>query len=200
MSDDKTTPSNRFKKNLLTLFTIVEDMYEEGINNGVVEEEKINIILPAIKIYISTKNSDTMINRWIKKTYEHWHKIKEKDIGYFQDIGLRIFNIIQDKGLDRLKEEDEDYQGDGFMKQVSDGQVSGFKKLLQGEYEYDGDKYKIFNEETESLIWEIMHSFVKISICYIHETRRIIEGEPTVDCFMNIDVQEMATEWGVRSI
>ena len=55
MSTQKTSPSERFKKNLLTLFQVVEDMYEEGINNEVIEEDNTKILLPAIKLYIRLK-------------------------------------------------------------------------------------------------------------------------------------------------
>lgn len=187
----------RFKRNLLTLFSVIEDMYEEGINNDVIEEDNVNILLPAAKIYINTKNSDTMINRWIAKTYEHWDKIKEKDTAYFQEIGLKIFNIIRDKGLDRLKEEEE-IKDDGFMNKISEKQISNFKNLLQGEYEYEGDTYKIFNEETEKMIWTLMDSFVKLSICYIHENRRIVDGVPVSECFPEVDVEKLSKEWCVK--
>lgn len=197
MSIQEVAPSERFKKNLLQLFNIVGDMYEEGINNEVIEEDKINILLPAIKLYISTKKADTMINRWIQKTHEHWGKIKEKDISYFQDIGLKIFNIIQDKGLDKVKADAEEDDVD-LVKQVDESQVKSFKELLQGEYEYEGEKYKIFNEEVEELIWKVMESFVKISICYIHETRRVIDGKATVDCFMDIELDDLCEQWGLK--
>lgn len=197
MSIQDISPSERFKKNLLTLFQVVEDMYDEGINNEVIKEDNTKILLPAVKLYISTKKSEIMIERWIQKTHEHWDKIKEKDIEYFQDIGLKIFNIIQDKGLDKVKAnaDEEDVE---ITNQISEEQVNGFKKLLEGEYEYEGDKYKIFNEEVQQLIWNIMESFVKISIRYIYETRRIIKGEGTVDCFIDLPLNELSDKWNLK--
>ena len=46
------------------------------------------------------------------------------------------------------------------MTQVSENQVNGFKKLLQGEYEYEGEKYKIFNEERKKIKIEFPSSHV----------------------------------------
>jgi hypothetical protein len=197
MSVEIKPPSERFKKNLLQLFNIVGDMYEEAINNEVIDEGNTQILLSGIKLYISTKKADTMINRWIQKTHEHWSKIKEKDIAYFQDIGLKIFNIIQDKGLDKVKA-DTDGEDTDLVKNVDEKQVDGFKKLLQGEYEYEDETYKIFNNEREDTIWKIMESFVKMSICYIHETRRVIDGKATVDCFMDIELDDLCDQWGMK--
>jgi len=191
------SPSERFKKNLLLLFNVVGDMYEEGINNEVIEDNNTELLLSGVKLYISTKNADTMINRWIQNSHEHWSKIKEKNIKYFQDIGLKIFNIIQDKGLDKVKA-DTDEEDNDLVKNIDQTQVEEFKKLLQGKYEYEDEEYKIFNEEREEMIWKIMQSFVTSSIAYIHETRRIIDGNPTVDCFMEIELDDLCDQWNMK--
>lgn len=197
MSVQVKSPSERFKKNLLLLFNIVGDMYEEGINNEVIEDNNTELLLSGVKLYISTKKAETMINRWISNSHDHWSKIKDKDIGYFQDIGLKIFNIIQDKGLDKVKA-DADEGDTELVKNVDQSQVDEFKKLLQGKYEYEDEEYKIFSEEREDMIWKIMQSFVTSSIAYIHETRRIIDGNPTVDCFMEIELDDLCDQWDMK--
>jgi hypothetical protein len=200
MSNDKPLPAERFKRNLTTLISIINDMYDEGYNNSVIEEKTSLLVLA--KLYISSIDADKMITRFIKKTHTHWGQIKGKDKKYFQDIGLNIFNIIQDEGLDKIKGGVGDGEDDGnseIVNSVSEEQIENFKKLLEGEYEFEGAEYKIFDDEREGDIWSIMDSFVKISICYIHDVRREVDGEYTVDFMPQICVSDEAKKWGISS-
>ena len=49
-----------------------------------------------------------------------------------------------------------------------------------------------------------MHSFVRISLCYIHQTRKMVDGKYTVPFFNEgedeIKVSDLAVEWNVKSI
>jgi len=45
-----------------------------------------------------------------------------------------------------------------------------------------------------------MHSFVKISLCHIHQTRKMIDGKYSVDFFNNINVKELASDWKVKKL
>lgn len=197
MSVQVKSPSERFKKNLVLLFNIVGDMYEEGINNEVIDDNNTELLLSGVKLYISTKKANMMIERWIANSNKHWSKIKEKDIAYFQEIGLKIFNIIQDKGLDKVKA-DADENDTELVRNIDQTQVEEFKKLLQGKYVYEDEEYKIFNEEREQMVWQIMESFVTSSIQYIKETRRVIDGKPAVDCFMDIELDDLCEEWNIK--
>lgn len=192
-------PEERFKRNLLTLFDIVNDMFEEGIDNKVINNN-INI-LPLIKLFIKKTPGDYMMKRFIRRTHDHWHKIKSEDEEYFKDIGLKLFQIIQDKGMDSFKKEEEEEGGSsGLMNSLSGDHFAVFKNLISGTYLYEGEEIEIFDEERRSDIWQIMHSFVKISICYIHESRKKIDGKYTVEFFPEISVKEKAEEWGVKTV
>jgi len=76
MSEKLPIASERFKVNLLTLFDIVNDMYEEGQENGVIES-KFNL-LGLLKLFIKKTPSEYMLKRFIKRTHEHWDKIYDK--------------------------------------------------------------------------------------------------------------------------
>ena len=65
---------------------------------------------------------------------------------------------------------------------------------------YEGESYDIFDEERKNDVWQIMHSFVKISLLYIHEGRKKVDGKYTVEFFPEIKVKQSALDWGVKTI
>jgi hypothetical protein len=198
MSDKLPAPCERFKLNLLTLFDIVNDMYEEGQENGVIES-KFNI-LGLMKLFIKKTPSDYMLKRFITRTYKHWDKIYDKDEDYFKDMGLQLFSMMQDKGVDAFKSEEE-IQGDNkLMSSLSGDHVATFKNLLSATYDYEGEEIDIFDDERKGDVWKIMHSFVKISLAYIHESRNKVDGKYTVEFFPEIKVKSSAEKWGVRGL
>ena len=48
----------------------------------------------------------------------------------------------------------------------------------------------LLDEETKTDIWNIFHSFVKISICYLHEN----------EVFTEIDKKELAKKWKIKKL
>lgn len=193
------SPAERFKVNLVTLVDIIDDMFEEGIENGIVNT-RINI-LGLVKLFIKKTDGDYMLKRFIKRTYEHWDKIYDEDIDYFKEKGLELFSFVQDQGVEGLKDEEEFSGGDNkLISSLSGDQISTFKSLLEATYEYDGEEIDIFDESRRSDVWKIMQSFVRISICYIHETRNMIDGKYTVDFFPEIKVKSNAEKWDVKSV
>ena len=79
-----------------------------------------------------------------------------------------------------------------------------FKDLLSKSYEYEGEEIFVFDEERRDDIWKIMHSFVRISLCYVHFVRKW-DGEKYLLPFFNegedeLHVRKLAKEWGVKSI
>jgi len=193
-------PEERFKRNLLSLFEIIEEMFIEGTNNNVINQS-INI-LPLIKLYIKKTSSDHMIKRFITRTHDIWDVIKRKDDTYIKEKMLDIFNNIQEKGVDSVKN-DEEFSGNK-ISQIA-GALSGdhfvvFKDLLCKSYQFEGKEYYILDQERKNDIWKIMHSFVKISICYIHQIRKKVDGHYTVPFLNEIDISDLASEWKIKSI
>ena len=198
MSEKLPVASERFKANLLTLFDIINDMYEEGQENGIIES-KFNL-LGLLKLFIKKTPSEYMLKRFIMRTYKHWDKIYDKDEDYFKDMGLQLFSMMQDKGVDAFKSEEE-MQGDNkLMSSLSGDHVSTFKNLLSATYDYEGEEIDIFDDERKEDVWKIMHSFVKISLAYIHESRKPVGDKYTVEFFPEIKVKSSAEKWGVRGL
>lgn len=192
------SPEDRFKSNLLTLFDIINEMFEEGLANGVIKQS-INI-LPLIKLFIKKTSSDHMIKRFIKRTNEYWDIIKKKDDEYIKEKLLGIFNDVQENGVDAVKK-DEELQGDNkLINSLSGDHFVVFKDLLSKSYQYDGEEIYVFDDERREDIWKIMHSFVRISLCYIHKVRKEIDGHYTVPFHNELHVKDLAKEWGVKSI
>lgn len=199
MSSQLPPPAERFKVNFLTLFDIVNDMYEEGQEQGIIET-KFNL-LPILKLVIKKTDSEHMLKRFVSRTYKHWDKIYDKDEDYFKDMGLRIFSMMEDKGIDALKEDEDIKGGDSnLVNSLSGDHLTTFKNLLSATYEYEGDTIEVFDEDRKKDVWKIMHSFVKIGICYIHESRRKVGDSYTVEFFPEIKVKSSAEKWGVKSL
>ena len=97
MSSDN--PSERFKANLIILIDIISDMFEEGYENKVVKNDFK--ILGLLKIIVKKYDGSRMLKNFIKKTNPYWEKIKDKNIEYFKDLGLQIFDIARGEGLEK---------------------------------------------------------------------------------------------------
>ena len=196
MSDKLPVPCERFKINLLTLFDIVNDMYEEGQENGIIES-KFNI-LGLLKLFIKKTPGDYMIKRFIRRTYSHWDSIYDKNEDYFKDMGLQLFSMMQEKGIDSFKEDSDTEEDNSLMSSLSGDHVSTFKNLLSATYMYEGEEIDIFDDERKGDVWKIMHSFVKISLAYIHESRKPVGDKYSVEFFPEIKVKSSAEKWGVK--
>lgn len=185
----------RFKRNFITLVDICHEMVEEGDERGVcsITPTMFNIF----KIIISKLESKFLIERFIKKTYDYWDKIYEKDLEYFKDLGLNLFNMAGDKGIDNMVEGEDK----SLMSGLNMDHVSSFKNLLSSTYTDDkGREVCIFDDERIDDTWKIMHSFVKQSITYIHTKREMKDGVYTADYFSNVNIKENAEKWKVKNI
>jgi len=184
----------RFKRNFLALVDICHEMVEEGSEHGVTS------ITPAlfniVKIFIGRLEGKFLIERFIRKTYDHWDKIHDKDLGYFKDLGLNLFSLAGGKGLDDVMGEDRSLAGGLSMEHVS-----SFKNLLSANYtDSNGNTVEIFDDEKIEDTWKIMHGFVKQSILYIHNQREMVDGVYTNDYFSNVKVKENGEKWKVKAI
>ena len=185
----------RFKINFVTLIEICEEMVQEG------DEHKVCELTPTmfsiLKIIVRNINSRFLIERFIRKTHDYWDKIYDKDIEYFKNLGVELFNMAEDKGIDNML--------DGDDKSVARGlkftHVSLFKDLLSASYlDSDGKTVEIFDDDRIADTWKIMHSFVKQSILYIHTNRKMVDGTYTTDYFSNVNVKQNAEKWRVRNV
>lgn len=190
----QSNPSERFKSNLIILIDIISEMFEEGYENKVVKNDFK--ILNLLKIIIKKYDGDFMLKNFIRKTNPYWDKIREKDLDYFKNLGLELFNIVQEGGLEKYKK---DNSGD-FFKTLSESHLQNFKTLLEAEYESDGEKFQIFDEERKEDVWKILHSFVRISVVFIHDQRKYMDGKYTMEFFPEISIKENTEKWDIKSI
>jgi len=186
---------DRFKRNFVTLVEICEEMVQEG------DEHNVCSLTPTmfsiLKIIVRNIDSKFLIERFIKKTNEYWDKIHNKDLDYFKNIGVELFNMAEDKGIDNML----DGEDKSITKGLSFKHVSLFKDLLSSSYkDSDGNVVQIFDDDRIDDTWKIMHSFVKQSILYIHTKRNYVNGEYTHDYFSNINVKENAEKWRVKNV
>lgn len=198
MSSNTPISYERFKSNMLTLFDIVYEMFEDAQEHNIVST-KLGI-LKILKVCIKSCSGEKMIKNFIKRSHPFWDKIRNKDIEYFKNMGLDLFNDFEQKGLDSVKNDEEFQDSAGFMKNLSGDHINSFKKILESSYDYEGETYDIFDEERKNDVWQIMHSFVKISLLYIHESRKQVDGKYTVEFFPEIKVKQNALDWGVKTI
>lgn len=198
MSSNTPISYERFKSNMLTLFDIVYEMFEDAQEHNIVST-KLGI-LKILKVCIKSCSGEKMIKNFIKRSHPFWDKIRNKDIEYFKNMGLDLFNDFEQKGLDSVKSNEEFQDNSGFMKNLSGEHINSFKKILESSYDYEGETYDIFDDERKNDVWQIMHSFVKISLLYIHEGRKKVDGKYTVEFFPEIKVKQNALDWGVKTI
>lgn len=185
----------RFKRNFITLVDICHEMVEEGSDNGVstITPTMFNLV----KIFITRLEARFLIERFIRKTYDYWDKIHDKDLEYFKELGLNLFTMAGDKGLDNMV--------NGEDKSLTSGlnmdKISAFKSLLSAKYvDSDGKEIEIFDDDKVEDTWKIMHGFVKQSIMYIHNNRNMVDGEYTKEYFSNVNIKENAEKWKVKTI
>ena len=145
---------------------------------------------------IKKSPGDRMLKNFIKRSHLYWDQILNKDIDYFKNLGLELFGMVKDKGLDEYTKDTDD----GFLSKLSGNHVDLFKELMEGEYEMDGEKVSILDEERKGDIWKILHSFVKISVVYIHQERKFQDGKYRVEFFPEIKVKENVSKWNIKSI
>lgn len=198
MNSNTPVSYERFKSNMLILFDIIYEMFEDAQEHKIVPA-KLGI-LKILKICIKSSSGEKMIKNFIKRSHPFWDKIREKDIEYFKNMGLDLFKDFEEKGLDGVKNKEEFQDNTGFMKSLTGDHINTFKIILESSYEYEGENFDIFDEERRSDVWQIMHSFVKISLVYIHESRKQVEGRYTVEFFPEIKVKQNALDWGIKTI
>ena len=185
----------RFKRNFITLVDICHEMVEEGSDNGVstITPTMFNLV----KIFITRLEGRFLIERFIRKTYDYWDKIHAKDLEYFKELGLNLFTMAGDKGLDNMVEGEDKSLTSG----LNMDKISAFKNLLSAKYvDSDGNEVEIFDDDKVEDTWKIMHGFVKQSIMYIHNNRDMVDGEYTKEYFSNVNIKENAEKWKVKTI
>lgn len=188
---------DKYKHNLISLIDIFTEMFEEGKECGMIENSYPHLF-SMCKLIMSRSNGEKLIFKFITKTYEHWDKIHDKDLEYFKEFGLNLFDVYENKGIDHFK--DGEYKNTSLVSSLSEQHVEDFKQIMSSGVDIDGEIKTILNEERLDEIWTIFHSFVKLSIIHIHEKRKKIDGKYTIEYFPNISVAKNSEKWSIKKI
>jgi hypothetical protein len=192
--DTPLSTEGRFKTNFVTLVEICEEMVHEGDRHNV--SGLTPTMFSILKILVKTVNPVFLIERFIRKTSDHWDKIHTKDIDYFKTVAADLFNIVENNGIGGVID-----QNEKLTSGLKLSHISMFKDLISGSYKDENDEtVMIFDDERVTDTWKIMHSFVKQSLLFIHTKRKMVGGNYTVSYFSNVNVKENAEKWKVRKI
>lgn len=105
---------------------------------------------------------------------------------------------------DKAREKNEDFLHQNLsilFGELSMDLVQDFSDIMK--LKDDKGKYVVVDETRES-IWEFLQALIKISIRFVHETRKpeLIDGKKqyTVEYFSEISVSKQVTLWKIKSI
>jgi len=167
-------PQERFKDRVVQFCEFVKAVLEEANTNGI-ETPASPFIMDLIKNFIKKEDSDKIIQTFILRSHESWDRALMKEKDYFRTDGLKAFYGIPEKNLEEFN------------------QLFDLRKP-NGEL--------LFNDKIQEGVWEIFHSLIKISICYVHYMRK---PDPetkkyTAAFFPSISVKVQVQKWELQSL
>ena len=193
------TPPERFKQNMITFVEDVEEMLDDAMELKLVNGGGLSTILIIVKGVISKADGGDVINVFIKRTFPHWDSIYDEDDEHVEGILTEIFQMVQGGKLDQIKQDEDLSKASSLISKISSGHVETIKTLFTAKYVEDGEEVKLFDDERKKNFWDLLKGFVKISLCHIHETRKMNdEGKYTVEYFKEIPVKDTCEKWKVK--
>ncbi len=190
------TPAERFQNNMIVFIEDVEDMVEDAKANNVISGGMPILIL--VKAAIKNADGEDIIFVFLERTFEHWDKIFEEDEDHIGNIIENIFEMTKGGKLEDIKNDKYFSKASGLISKLSSSNLDTINKVFTGKYMEDGEEVPIFDEERKRNFWDLLKSFVKISLCHVHETRKMEGGKYKVDFFPNIPVKDTAKKWKVK--
>jgi hypothetical protein len=159
-----------FKTNVLSFTNVIYDIVADAKDFGADVPASPEIISLA-RTVVENTDAEKLIHLFIKKTIEHWEKIRVKDLVFFREKAFTIFAEIP---ADKIEK----------MNQLYDFVLPDGAKLIDSAIE----------EQT----WAFLHSFVKSSIRYIHYRRKPVKDVGyTEEYFTGFSVKEACEKWGI---
>ena len=132
----------RFHSNVVDLTKLVRDLVGEAFSKG------YHIIQPELidlaSGILAGYNKTKIIEGFIARSHRHWHQIHDKKEEFFINHSDAIFSELPVSNVD------------------------AFKKLFTL---VDDKKRAVIGQDDRNLIWEFLHSMVKICIKYLHNKR-----------------------------
>lgn len=177
-------PSERFKKNVLLLISLLKDIVKDCWDKGY---RKLNpIMVDIVMNFAENYDDDTLIGEYIIRTHEKWETVKHrKEDNLIHHINEIVRSIAKDKFDKYLI----------IIEELTSMTDSGGKKIV--------------TQEDREAIWKVIDSLVKISINHIHKKRgpkvKIVTDGPnkpiyTVNYLQEIPLMKYVKTWSVELI
>lgn len=175
------SPIDRFYDNALSFSEFIEYLVDDLNKRGHINIPScvIGIAIGMLKEY----NKKDLIQGFIRKSYDHWNDIKNKNDSSISDNAMVIFSAIP-----------QNY-------------VKSFSEIFKKK---DNNDNPIISNEQRNIIWDFLHPFIKISIKYIHESQNPYidnNGQRKYknkykDSLGNIDIDiiKASRDWGINLI
>jgi hypothetical protein len=172
------SPAYKFKENSVDFIEFLTDVVRELKQSYNIRAKPEDLEFTCL--FIKAFNMDALIDSFIYGSRTQWDHILAKNESYFtKDFG-EIFKFLEVPNKD------------DYINQLLE--VLTTKKS-------DGKSYIVGNKDRE-IVWNYLHSFVKLSIQYFHEqSGPTIQNNKTVytkPMYTDIDIQSEATKWGVK--
>lgn len=154
----------RFAGNLKALIPVIKAIVGRACNSGLKFVDPQ--LLDVAGGLLNGFNTTTMIEKFIERSNPFWERIRNKENSFFVENAGLVF--------------------DGLQVDI----VNSFKMLYESKH---ADGTPVLTPKDEKLLWEYFHSMVKISIKYIHSTRRT---NPTYSS--EISLEDLIRKWDVK--
>lgn len=142
------SPAERFHENMGDLCDFIYDLVDRTYKAGYREIDP-QMITMASNVLSSYEDKKTIIEKFIKGSHGYWNNLLEKDETFMIKNAMVLFSFLPNK----------------------------YVQMFQNIFTVKDPQGNFIVDEIDRLtIWTFIHSFVKISICHIHECQ-----EPYVD-------------------
>lgn len=166
-----------FRKNVEELIDLTVEtlnwVKREGINHDISVGK-----LTMGKLYMNTYDDHSLITGFIKRSKDHWEKIKNRDEEFLFNNSSVIFSEFEDENIEF------------------------FNKLFLMK---NNKNEFIIQKETKNAFWDILEDMVKNSIKYIHEFRGMEYNEEKKknvykrNYFPDISIKKQVELWQITA-
>jgi len=149
MSHVNKTPADRFRANMIIMYNVLHDILSEC------KQRKQNVLDPRLAKLgfdglLKKYTPQQLVEHYISESLPYWQEICNRNEDFFSEHADNIFNSL--------------------LSEFSSLGVSGtiFHDLLTAK----DRRGKIVTDDDKNCIWDLLQSFIKISIKHVHETRK----------------------------
>jgi hypothetical protein len=167
-------PEERFKERVVQFCDFIKNILSEANSNGI-ETPASPFVLDLIKNFIKKEESEKIITTFILRSHNSWERALSRERDYFRTDGLKAFYGIPEKNIEEFNQLFDTHKPDGTL---------------------------LFDETIQEGVWELFHSLIKTSVCYIHQTRKPdpVTKKYTQNFFPEISIKKQVDMWKLSSL